>query len=133
MLAVPLPKVTPGEERDSHGVEIAGQHDAPVRRALVGRVCRRVIGVPGWDVVGRIADRQLADESDRLHAGKGGEVLAQAVEELDALIWVRILCFEQLDFAGQQVLDVEPWVGGGQTCEASDEQAGANQQHQRDG
>jgi len=63
--------------------------------------------------------------------GDSGEVVAQAVEKLNALISVRILRLKQLDFAGQQVLDGETWVDPGQVREAADQETGADQQHQR--
>ena len=123
-----------GNDRNREQLEIVRRSDP----AIDGHRAWLVLGLPAFDlnvhrVVRGAAKRQPVDECGTLHAWQGTHGREQAFEELQTRRTVRVPRGRQPDRRRHDALCSEPWIHGGQVQEASHEQAGANQQHERQG
>ncbi len=121
----------PGDQRNLHGAEITGARYAIVRHPRFIR--RRSASLDGEINAGQgAAQGQHGDEADGLDSGQSLEAWPQLVIERRDCDAAGVACLRQRKPDGQHVLRVEAGTDRLQSEKALDEQAGADQQHQRD-
>ncbi len=130
--AVGLGEVAAGEHLDARGLEVARRRQAHRHHRHLGFLHRR-LAFDG-DVLGRAAlQRQAVDPRRRLHAGQRAHVGERAIEELVAR--APASCISPREYRPSRsgrCSSRSPGSTDAQAAQAAHQQAGADQQHQRE-
>ncbi len=127
---VALVEDAPGEDRDAQRLEIARRGDPLLGEGLFA--ARILAPLDAEPPVGPSAERDVADQGCGLDARERLRALTHLAEEGGLLLRLRVAAGRQEEIAADHALGVETLVDGEQPVEAAQEQAGADEQGERE-